>query len=81
MYRSHWELDLIARHRIADIATECQHYAQTQQYETGLARQLTHFRHGLGIGLIQIGQRLAGHDAARGMPVPSHAVTWGHPSF
>ena len=82
MYRSHWELDALVRHRSAEIATECQRYTQYNLCESEPANPLTHLRHSLGISLIQLGQALAGHDAVRGLPAPpSRPATWGQPSF
>jgi hypothetical protein len=72
MYRSYWELDTLARHRNAEIATECQRYTQGEQSDRRIAPPtlLTTWRHRVGIGLIELGRALADCDATRGLPVP-----------
>lgn len=82
MYRSYWEIDALARHRIADIRQECEHYTQVEAGKSRADTPLTLLRHQLGIALIQIGQSLAEQDAKRRAPAPpSRPAVWGQPSF
>jgi hypothetical protein len=78
MFRSYWELDTLARHRNAEIASECARYTRAEQSNPHYTptNLLTHLRHRLGIGLIELGRALAGCDAARGLPSPpAHPAT------
>jgi hypothetical protein len=80
MCRSSWELDVYVRHHIAQLADECRAYTAIDQKGEGPARLLTEFRHRLGIGLIQIGQALAGYEAVRSLSTPpSRPAQWGTP--
>jgi hypothetical protein len=78
MYRSTWELAAYVDHHIADLADERRACSRFDQDEDRPVSLLTHLRQRLGIGLIQIGQALAGCDAVRGLPTPpTRPATWG----
>jgi hypothetical protein len=72
MYRSEWELTSYVRYRLADLADEHPARGQIDHAIVGLAMLslLTQLRERLGIGLIRIGQALAGSDAVRGLHAP-----------
>jgi hypothetical protein len=73
MYRSEWELTNYVRCRLADLSDEHPARGQFDHTIVGLTMVslLTELRQRLGIGLIRIGQALAGADAVRGLPLPS----------
>jgi hypothetical protein len=78
MYRSTWELDVYARHHIADLANERRACTAITQSVAGTASPITQLRHRLGFGLIKVGHALADHDAVRGFPTsPARTATWG----
>ena len=78
MFRNHWELAAYVRHHIADLAREHRACSSISRDDEEPARLLTQLRHRLGIGLIQVGHALAGHDAVRGLPTPtSRPAPWG----
>jgi hypothetical protein len=78
MYRSTWELDVYARHHIADLADERRACSPITQSLAGPTSPITQLRHRLGIGLIKVGHALADYDAVRGFPTsPPRAATWG----
>ena len=81
MYRSTWELDVYARHHIADLADERRACSPITQSVAGTASPITQLRHRLGFGLIKVGHALADHDAIRGFPTsPVRPATWGSSS-
>jgi hypothetical protein len=78
MYRSTWELDVYARHHIADLADERRACSPITQSLAGPASPMTQLRHRLGIGLIKVGHALAGVDTGRGLPTsPPRPAAWG----
>ena len=78
MYRSTWELDAYVRYHIADLVDDRQTCSPITQNVDGLASPMTRLRHRLGIGLIKVGQALAGYDMARGLPTsPAGPAMWG----
>ena len=78
MYRSTWELDAYVRQHVADLADERRACSPITQRVQRLPGPMTQLRHRLGIGLIKVGQALAGYDAVRGLPTPpARPVTWG----
>ena len=78
MYRSPWELAAYVRYHIADLAEERRACSPITRNVDGSSSPVTQFRHRLGIGLIKIGQTLAGYEAVRGLPtVPARPATWG----
>ena len=78
MYRSPWELAALVRHRTAYLAHERQVCSQFDQEGDGPASLVTQLRHRVGIGLIKVGQALAGYDTAGRLPTPSaRPATWG----
>jgi len=82
MYRNYFELEAIARHRIAEITEECQRCAQVDGGRRRSHTLLTYVRQHLGIALIQLGQALAGQEARRSVgPRPTRPAIWGQQSF
>ena len=79
MYRSTWEIATYVRHHIAELADERRACSPIGQTRGRLARPVTQVvRHRLGLGLIKVGQALAGYEAVRGLPaVPARPATWG----
>ena len=78
MYRSPWELAALVRQRNAYLAHERQVYSEIDWTGAGPAHLMTQLRHRLGMGLIRVGQALAGYDGVRRLPTPSaHPATWG----
>ena len=78
MYRSTWELDAYVRQHIAELADERRACSPIAQSADRLPSLLTQLRHRLGIGLIKVGQALAGYDGVRGLPTsPPRPATWG----
>ena len=76
MYRSPWEFAAYVRHHIADLAEERRTCPPITQSAGRLARPVTRIRHRLGLGLIKIGQVLAGYEAVRGLPTsPARPAT------
>jgi hypothetical protein len=81
MYRSTWELAAYVRHHIADLADERRACSPIARRGEGLASPMTQLRQRLGMGLIRVGQALAGYDSVRRFPTPSvRSVTWGRSS-
>jgi len=70
MYRSPWELAALVRQRNAYLVDERQVCSQIDQDDDGPASLVTRLRHRLGIGLIRVGQALAGYDTLRRLPAP-----------
>ena len=68
MYRSTWELEAYVRQHIAHLADERRACSWISPSVDRLPNPITQFRHRLGIGLIKVGQALAGYDAGRGLP-------------
>jgi hypothetical protein len=78
MYRSTWELATYVRHHIAELADERRACTPVGQSAGRLARPVIQVRHRLGLGLIKVGQALAGYDGVRGLPpAPARPATWG----
>ena len=78
MYRSTWELSTYVRHHIADLVDERRTCAPVRQSAGRVARPVAQVRHRLGIGLIKVGQALAGYEAGQGLPTaPARPATWG----
>jgi hypothetical protein len=78
MYRSHWELAALVRQRNAYLADERQICSQIDRTDDGPASPVTQLRHRLGVGLIKVGQALAGYDGVRGLPTsPPRPATCG----
>ena len=78
MYRSNWELAAYVRHHTASLADERRACSPIDPGHDGQASLLTQIRHRLGIGLIQVGQVLAGYDAVQGLPTPpGRRALWG----
>ena len=78
MYRSHWELAVLVRHRIAYLIDEREVCSRIEQIDGRPAGLLTQFRRRLGMSLIQVGHALAGYDTVRGLSAPSaRLATWG----
>jgi hypothetical protein len=78
MYRSTWELDVHIRQHIADLADERRACSPIAESAGRLPSPMTQLRHRLGIGLIKVGQALAGYDGVRGLPTsPPRPATWG----
>jgi hypothetical protein len=71
MFRSPWELDAQVRYKTAQLAGECRHCPQSARTDTGAQGRLTRLRRRIGIGLIQVGTTIAGHDASSSQPRPS----------
>jgi hypothetical protein len=79
MFRSCWELDTHVRHHIANLVSERQLCSQIDRAGDEPARRLLQFRQRLGIGLIQVGQALAGAEALAGLPSqPTRPAVRGH---
>jgi hypothetical protein len=82
MYHNHWELDVLARHRIAEIVDESQRQTLVKQAKGRENTLLTQLCHDLGMALIQLGQALAGQEARRTRhSPPARPAIWGQPSF
>jgi len=78
MYRSTWELTTYVRHHIADLADDRRVCSRIDGNEHRPEHMLTQARHRVGIGLIKLGQALAGFDTVRGLPAaPARPATWG----
>jgi hypothetical protein len=78
MYRSTWELDVYVRQHVADLADERRACSPIAPSADRLPGPITQLRHRLGIGLINVGQALAGVDAGRGLPPsPPRPAAWG----
>lgn len=70
MYRSDWEMAVLVRHRIAELADEGQRSSPLNDVDHGAARVLTQLRQRLGNALIQAGHALGGDDGVGGLPTP-----------
>ena len=78
MYRSTWELATYVRHHIADLVDERRACSPITQSPGRLASPVTQVRQRLGLGLIKIGEILAGYEAVRGLPKPpARPAPWG----
>lgn len=78
VYRSEWELTCYVRQRVADLAQEYPKRGAASP-PAGVARRWRLARHRVGIGLIQLGQALAGADAIPRRPVASTLPALGRP--
>ena len=78
MYRSTWELATYVRHHIAELAGERRACSPVTPSAGRWGDPVTQIRHRLGIGLIKVGQVLAGFEGVRVLPPePARPAKWG----
>ena len=70
MLRSPWELDAHVRYLRAHLVTECRRCSRIDRAGSGSQGRLAKLRRYVGIGLIQIGATIAGHDVLHRHPTP-----------
>ena len=70
MYRSTWEVATYVRHHVADLPGDRRACTPIMGSAGRVARRL-------GLGLIKVGQALAGYEAGRGLATaPARPATW-----